>query len=197
MTPQDIITLARYVLNDTDSGTYRQSNAELLGYVNDGVVALSNLRPEIFSAVGDVTCTPGAVEHALTFPEAQALLGVLCIHGGAALTPFDVAAMDQFNPNWRTDTAGDAKQWAKMPGDPLRFFVYPKAPVTAQVLDVRYVAVPTALAISDTIAEVPAAYQPALVDYVVFRSESKDDEHVNSGRSTAHYQAFVNAVKGG
>ena len=117
------------------------------------------------------------------------LLDVLCIHGGRAITPMDRVAMDLFRPNWRADAPGDAQNWAPMDGDPLAFFIYPAAP-PGQVLDVRYVRTPIEVALDDVIADLPLAYQPALADYVVYRAESKDDEHVLNQRAAAHYAAF-------
>jgi len=196
MTPQSVIDFARGVINDAESATYRNSSATLLIYVNAGMKEVSSLRPDLFRAIGDVTCTPGAVEHLLTFPAAQNLVSVLSIHGGAALTEFDMSAMDRFNPGWRTDTAGDVEQWARLPSDPLRFFIYPKAPATPQTVDVVYTAVPLDLTLTDSITEIPVSYEPALADYVIYRAESKDDEHSNTARATSHYQAFVAKIKG-
>lgn len=58
------------------------------------------------------------------------------------------------------------------------------------MLDVRYVRNPAEVAIDDVIGDLPLAYQPALADYVVYRAESKDDEHVLNQRAAAHYAAF-------
>jgi hypothetical protein len=195
MTPQTIITSARYILNDTSTTDPRQSDAELLGYVNDGLKTSVGLRPDLFSTVGDFTCVAGQCEQSLAFGTATALIEVLCIHGGSALTPFDIASMDHFNPGWRADTAGAAVQWARFPNDPLKFFVYPKAPAD-QTVDVRYVRPATAFALDDEITDLPEALHPALVDFVVFRSESKDNEHVLSQRAKDHQAAFVAQIKG-
>jgi hypothetical protein len=195
MTPQDIITIARYILQDTSASDPRQSDTELLGYVNDGVKAVHNLRPELFSTIGDFVCTDGQCEQSLSFGSATSLVEVLCIHGGAALIPFDIASMDQFNPDWRADTAGAATQWAKFPNDPLKFFVYPKAPAS-QTLDVRYIRLPSTYAIGAEITDLPSGVQPAMVDYVVYRAESKDNEHVLSQRAANHYAAFTAMFKG-
>lgn len=189
MTPQDIINQARRITNDLSAPVYRQDDAELLSYVNEGLKEAVILRPDLFSTVGDMTCTAGQCEQSITFADAVQLLDVLCIHGGVALTPFDRMAMDQFRPGWRTDAAGPAQNWAALSGDPLQFFIYPKAPVS-QVLDVRYVRNPTEYAINDAIGDLPSAYMPALADYVVYRAESKDDEHVLNQRAAAHYAAF-------
>jgi len=195
-TPQDTITTARYLINDTDAISPRQSDAELLGYFNDGLRELSSLRPDLFQTIGDYTCIAGQCDQQITFPDAQGIAQVLSIHSGAALTPFDIPTMDAFNPSWRADTAAAATQWSRFASDPLRFYIYPKAPVTLQTLDVLYIKNPAALLVGDTITEVPSGMIPALVDYVVYRAMSKDDEHSNSGRAAASLTAFVSKVKG-
>jgi len=198
MTPQDIITEARYILNDTNSTGvgYRQGDTELLGYVNSSLVECAVLRPELFATIGDMTCVVGQCEQSISFTDVVALLEVLSIHQGAALTPFDMVAMNAYNPGWRTDTAAAARQWSRFTNDPLKFFIYPKAPVTPQVLDVRYARNPATFAIGDTITDVPAALKTALVEFVVYRAASKDDEHVNSGRANSFYQSFLSKLKG-
>lgn len=189
MTPRDIITQARHLTLDTDSVLPRQTDVELLSYVQEALREACVLRPDLFSAVGDMSCTAGQCEQSITFFDAVSLLDVLCIHAGSAVTPMDRQAMDSFKPDWRLDTAGPAKHWSPLQGDPLSFFVYPMAP-TGQVLDVRYVRNPVAVGIDDAIADLPLAYQPALSDYLVYRAESKDDEHVLTQRAAAHYAAF-------
>lgn len=199
MTPQTIITAVRYLYNDseTDPSLQRKLDAELLGYVNEGIKEISILVPNLFNSIRSLTCTAGAVEQTLAFADAQAIVDVPCIHGAGALTVFDWDTMNQFRPGWRADTAGPAKQWCRRQGDPLRFFIYPPAPVS-QTLDVMYVHNPTDYALTDTITELPYGYAGALVDYVVYRAESSDDEHSNSGRAAASYQAFTSklGVKG-
>jgi hypothetical protein len=195
MTPASIISTARYILNDTKT-PYRQSDAELLTYVNQVLREASIINPALFSSIGDFTCEPGKCEQSISYLDAAALMEVLCIHDGAALTPFDLGAMNSFNPSWRTDIAGAAQQWTKFANDPLKFYIYPKAPVTAQVLDIRYVRVPTEYGLNDQITDLPSTYESALADGVVGFSESKDSEHVLSQRAQAHKEAFIAKIKG-
>lgn len=191
MTPQSIIALARYVIQDTGVNTaeFRQTNDELVAYVNLGIKEMATMRPDLFCKVDVLTCTPGQCEQTLVFPNAIRLLDVLCIHDGNALTPMDRASMDLFKPGWRTDAAAAAEQWAPLDGDPLRFFIYPPAPAD-QVLDVKFVQSPGAYALTEEITLLPAAYESALADYVIYRAESKDDEHVLNERAAAHFTAF-------
>lgn len=195
MTPQDIITTARYLVQDlgTASGIYRQEDPELLGYVNEALKEVATLRPDLFSTIGDLTCATGKAEQGVTFLDAQALLDVMCIHEGRAITPMDRRALDLFMPDWRNAPPAQAEHWAPIEGDPLRFLIYPPAPA-GQVLDVRYVRIPGTYTLTDTIGDLPDNYAPALADYVVYRAEMKDDEHVNANRAAAHYTAFKTKI---
>lgn len=195
MTPQSIITTARHILQDADSEGYRQTDAELLLYVNAGIQETSVLRPDWFQAIGHVECAANDVEQAVTFVGAQKLIDVIGLHAGNSMTEFDLATMQAFNPGWKTDDAAEARQWARHPADPLRFYCYPKAPADQQI-DVLYVKNPTAVALNDTILDLPQTVEAALVDYVVYRAEAKDDENVLNTRAAAFYQAFVAKIQG-
>jgi hypothetical protein len=46
----------------------------------------------------------------------------------------------------------------------------------------------------DTIEHIPEAYQPAIIDGVVFYAESVDNEHANSGRAENAYTRMVQAL---
>jgi hypothetical protein len=196
MTPQTIITLARHILQDTDAANYRAANDELVLYVNAGLAELVMLRPDWFTTTGHIECVAGEVEQTITFAEAVALVDVIGIHDGDAVLPFDFGTMQAFHPSWKADTAAQAKQWVAHPADPLRFYIHPKAPAS-QLIDVRYVRNPAAVALTDTITDVPATAEPMLVDYVVYRAESKDAEHVLSQRAGMYYASFVAKTKGG
>jgi hypothetical protein len=195
MTPADIILDARTVLSDRDAEGYRYEDADLLLYVNDAIKSCVTLRPEWFTTVGDYTCMAGQCEQSLDYEDAVALVQVLSHHGGNAILPFDVAAMDAFSPGWRGDTAGPATQWAKVGADPLRFYLYPKAPV-AQNIDVSYIRRPAEYGMDDLITELPDILRPAFVDYVVGMAESRDDEHVVSQRAAQFMAQFASRVKG-
>lgn len=195
MKPIDIINSARPILLDVQMGAVapRQSDEELLNYVNQGIAEVATLLPMMFSTVGDITCQAGTVEQSATFLDAVIVLDVLCIHEGNAITRTDRETLDQFRPGWRTDPAGEAENWMPLEGDPLKFYIYPKAPAN-QVIDLRYVRNPAKVQLDEEILELPAAMLPAMVDYVIYRAESKDDEHVLNQRAAAHYTAFLTKI---
>lgn len=195
MTPASIILEVRDIINDTDADAYRQSDEELLRYINDGLCEACILAPQLFYVTGDMQCAPDETEQGVSFGDAKELVEVIRIKGGSAVLPADMATLSAFNPDWGQSTAGAAKHWMKNPNDLLRFYIYPKAPV-GQILEVKYVSNPTPIVdLNAEITDLPGAYHPALADYVVARSESKDDEHVLSQRAGSHYAAFVGKLK--
>lgn len=191
MTPQDVINVARDVLNDTESVTY--TDPELLRYVNDGINEAQRLAPHWFYTVGTLTCTAGETLQVLDLADAAGLVRVVRVVGGDAVYQSDIDTMDRFKPGWHTATADAATQWLPDSMDPRRFYIYPPAPASQQ-LEVLYIQAQTDLALSGTI-DLPLFFRSALADYVVYRAESKDEEHTNSGRAVSHYQSFVSKLK--
>ena len=108
----DVIALARLTLNDTDASAYRDGDDNLLEYVNDGLDAMFDLRPDLF--IGSMT--------------------------GASITEGHQLALDTDLP-------------------------------------------------------VPGRYRRVLADFVIFRADSKDDEHANSGRAAAFMKFFESRLK--
>ena len=57
--------------------------------------------------------------------------------------------------------------------------------------------IPVDYAIDASIASLPDAYLPTLVDGTVFLAESIDDEHANSGRAKLFLDSFTAALGAG
>lgn len=193
MTPQEIITDARGILNDTDVTQPRNGDTELLRYVNDGLLEIAQLRPSLFSERDTFALTANQCHQEIPLSEGSEILEVIGIDGGAAFTVFDRMTMDQYQPAWRQDAAGTPEQWSPVPSDALSFDVYPR-PSTAVSVVFRFARTPSAYALGDTIALLPDSFKPALVDYVVNRAELKDDEHVLTQRSTLLYASFLGKI---
>lgn len=187
MTPQNIITDARYILNDTDETKRRNTDAELLGWVNDALAVAVDVRPDLFSTTGDHTCSTGA-EQTASFARCVRIQEVVRVVGGGAVLPSDRGALDAFKPAWYADAAGAAVNWLPH-SDPQKFYLYPPAANTQHV-EVRYVESPATLALTDTVP-VSDNYRTALVNFVVGYAETKDDESVNSNRAAQAKSDFI------
>lgn len=185
---------ARVILQDTDSTAYRYATADLLSYANDALDQMVTLVPSLFYSEGEITCVAGPLQ-SIGYQEARALVKVRRIKNGTAVLPCSADTMNLFSPDWPTHTAGAAKNWMAVDNDPVRFYVYPPA-VAGQILEVIYIETPDEyVATADT--GVPDIYSDAIADYIVYRAESRDDEHVVSQRAQSFYQSFVNKCSGG
>ena len=183
----DIISKARRMTNDA-MAPYRTSDSDALGCLNDALNALLMVRPGLFSSTGTHTTTAGA-EQMLANTRAVELVEV------QAGTEADRQTLNQFKPAWRSMAAGSLVNWMRVPGEPLRFDVYP--PALANVtLPVRFIASPVPLVALTDLMPVSENYDQALVEYVVGRIEMQDDEHVNSTRAAQLMTRFAEQVKG-
>lgn len=185
------ISTARTILNDPDAVRY--SAADLLAYANDALDVLATLVPQLFYTQGTHTCVAG-VSQVVAESTAVALVDVRRIQSGNALTRTDPAVLDLYDPTWRSATAAAAAQWAHDGDDPRRFLVYPPSAAN-QVLEITYVAVPSEYA-SGADTGLPMALSDAISDYIVARAESRDAEHVVSGRASQFMASFMAKVKG-
>jgi len=194
LTLQPAVAEARTIINDTAVGAYRYSDVDLLQYANDALDQALKVVPNFFYAWGEMTCATGETMQAVSFADAHVLGDAIRVKNGNALRPFDKLAMDAFNPNWHYDTAAAAENWARVSDDPVRFWIYPPPPAS-QVLEVMYVKVPAEYAAADDTG-LPTTMLPAIVDYIVYMAESRDDEHVNSTRAAQFFASFTLKLKG-
>lgn len=188
------VGLARSILQDTDAGFKRYSDADLLAYANDALDQMVTLLPSLFYAEGEVQCIEGTLQ-SVSFSDARALVDVRRIKNGGAVIPCSQESLDRFKPNWHLDPPAPAVNWMGITNDPVRFLIYPQAP-QGQILEVMFVRNPPVLGMNDG-SGIPVVYADAVADYIVYRAESRDDEHVNSQRAQTFYQSFVAKLQGG
>lgn len=191
MTPNEIITEVRRLIQDTKV-TYRYSDAVMLGWVNQTLKRTAVLRPDLFGVIGDIATTPNVVLQS-TPSDSLRLIQIFQVKGGDAVTEVDREVFDQTYPGWVNEAAGTPVNFMRHVRNPNKFFVYPR-PTSGVILVGEYAQVPPDYALNDTIALIPEAYFPVLVDGVVFLAESVDDEHVNSQRAALFQKNYTEAL---
>lgn len=192
MTPQEVITQVRVLINDDNAlMPERFSNATLLGLVNQAVKRTSVVRPDLF--IVDTTVTPIAdqVEQELSASVTR-IMEVHRVVGGGAIGEVDKETMDRSASDWTTETPGTPVNWMRHPRNPRRYFLYP-APSTGTQISVEYIEVPSDYALGDTIA-LPDSYKGAIVDCTVYLAEVIDNEHVETQRAKAFYDSFMQTL---
>lgn len=181
------ITIARGILADT-SPDYRYPDADLLEYGNGALRALITLKPSLFYTEADVTCATGKALQTAGFDDIDSLVKVQSVKDGNVITRIDRSALDNFSPGWMQMTAGAAQHWMPHADDPFKFYLYPPAP-SGQQVTVLYVRVPATYT-ADQDTGLPESLKEAVTDYIVGMAESRDDEHVNSGRAAQFLSQF-------
>lgn len=191
MTPQDVITETRRLIQD-EATPYRYSDAILLSFVNQTIRRMVMLRPDLFSTVTTISTTPNVSEQTLP-SNAVRLIEIFRVQGGTSIEEVDRDIFDRTYPQWTTDAAGTPTKYIRHPRNPRAYFLYPR-PTSGIVLVGEYVVTPPTYIISDTIAVLPDAYFPSLVDGTVYLAESIDNEHVNSGRAKLFFDSFTQGL---
>ncbi len=194
MTPADIITEARNLVQDTRA-PYRYSDTLMLGWVNQTLKRMSVLRPDLFSFIGDIPTVANTVLQSCP-PDSLRLVEIFQIKNGDAVTEVNRDVLDQMYPNWVNEAAGTPVNFMRHVCSPNKFFLYPR-PSTGVVLIGEYAQVPPTYTLNQAIALLPDSYLPVAVDGVVFLAESVDNEHVNSGRAKLFQDSFAQTLATG
>ncbi len=207
-----ILDRASKVVQDTTN--VRWPTTELVGWLNDGQREIILHRPDSNPKTAVVTLAAGTRQALVTGAGSGGvgasispakLLDVICNAAGTApnytrstaVRLIQREVLDAQTPAWHGMTAvTDIKHYMSDPRDPLAFYVYPPALATAKV-EVLLSAYPTDItepAGSQSIG-VADIYGNALLDYVLYRSYSKDSEYAgNSQRAQFHYQSFATSL---
>lgn len=188
-TAQTIITQAQYVLVDT--GT-RWTSAELLEWVNAGVRAIAEHRPDATNLVAVLTLVAGTKQSLPT--GGLALLDVMRNVGGRAIRQTSMGTLDAVAPDWHTATAAATENYCYDPRTPRVFWVYPPAVADAQV-EAKYQAAPSAMTATTDTVPLNDMYLNALLDYTLYRAFTKDAEfNATADRAKMHLAAFEQAT---
>lgn len=184
---QSILTKVRRLTQDEEA-PYRNSDAELLGWLNDAISTVVTLSPQLFTKSGYHVCTAG-YRQTLSNARAYALADVV----GVPLA--DMATLTAFSPGWHTYPADAIENWMQPANEPLSFYCYPPS-ADGQTLPIIFVESPAALTSVEDIIPLPESYEPALTSYCTSMAEMKDDESVDTTRSQQAMADFVGRVKG-
>lgn len=210
----DIMTRAGILLQDVDH--LRWTLTELAEWINDGVRSIVLAKPSESTAFVNVSMVAGTRQSipSTGTPTPQTLLSITRnirqvgppLLAGSAIMATSRSGLDARMPDWhderRMRRMKEVRQFFVDEQDPLRFWVFPgndgtgivealvsalPAPVTATGDTLVIGSWSAAVGLKDIMAT-------PLLDYVLYRAQSKDDVAANAGRAQAHFQAFAAAV---
>lgn len=192
MTPQEVITQARVLINDDNAlMPERFSDTDMLGFVNQAIKRACMVRPDLFIVSEAVTPTVDAVEQELA-TNVTRIMEIHRVVGGATIGEVDKETMDRSAPDWTTEDSGTPVNWMRHPRNPRRYFLYPP-PATGTQLEVEYIEVPDDYSLGDTMI-LPDSYKSAIIDCVVYLAEVIDNESVETERAKTFYTSFLQSL---
>ena len=152
---KDVLWRAAVLLQDTTPQFHRNTEQELVDWLNDGYVAITTLLPSACSRLDAIKLAPGTRQSIRAIPAANCkpgdgstptepiygnqLLDAVCNMGADGLSPGRAVRMvsrrmlDSQNRNWHTTTASVISAVTFDPAYPGYFFVSPGVPASPAV----------------------------------------------------------------
>ncbi len=192
ITSTTVLDKAAILLFDTNNVKWARS--ELLGYLNDGQRAIVAVIPEANSVTQNLTLVAGSRQ---TLPTgANMLLEITRNMGATGTTPgrmlklVDRAVLNESNPAWQSDpTATTTTLYMYNLRDRYAFYVYPQA-TAGQMLEAVLSMIPTDI-VEPAVISISDIFQPALLDYILWRAYSKDAPYASANKAAPYFQSFT------
>lgn len=194
ITAKSIIDKASIQLLDT--GNTRWTRDELLGWVNDGQRQIVIMSPNATNKVSTYKLVAGTRQaipaDGWTLLEVIRFMGTDGTKPGRAIRLTSRELLDSFNPDWHDDCPTlIPRHYIVDPQDQTVFFVYPPNTGKAYV-QVNYSPVPVDLADEDQTIALNDIFETALLDYVLYRANSKDAEYAPGvALASGYLQTFM------
>jgi len=189
-----VMGLAEYILKD--AGNDRWTETELLDWINDAQKAVVLVKPDANPVIEAVVLSSGSRQDlpatAVQLLDATYNMGTTGSTVGNAITIVDRGIMDACYPGWRNEsTSTVVKHVIYDPVKlPKKYWVYPPSPGT-NYIEIISAKIPTLLTASSENLTLGDEYVPAVLDWVLYRSFSKDAEYNESAnRALVHLDAF-------
>lgn len=180
----------RLLVQDQGTSTpVRVSDSDLLLLVNNAIRRTAIIRPDLFATtVTNFSCVAGYLQSAPA--DSFRIIDIPMVTGVANINEADDESFSSMNSTWQTDPQATAQNWFRNRRNAQSFSVWPPAPA-GQQLTIVYAQSPPTYTQGQTVALIPDAYFPAIVDFTVNLYESLDNEHANSGRAKLYGESAI------
>ena len=197
MKASDVINRVRVLLND--DGT-RWPDSELFYWISDAQRLVGLVRPDSTSASEVVSLVAGTKQ---TIPSTSfRLLDVMHNIGsdgstiGRAIKLTDRDQLETQNPYWQTVAQKDeVRQYMYDPRTPSIYYVTPPAKASTKIEIVTQKSPSNITASTDNLALIDAYFE-VVVNYVMYRAYSKDNEYAANSANANNYLQLVLSTLG-
>jgi hypothetical protein len=191
MTPEQVLTEVRRLIQDTDATRYRYTDTALLGHMNQVIKRMCHVRPDLFTVYEDIPTQAGRSLQSL--PDgAVRLVEIFHVKGGNTIAETIRETLDETYPGWHSATPGVPENFVRHIRSPDKYFLSPP-PASGTIIVGEYIASPPNYTLKQQI-ELADVYFPIIVDGTVWLAESIDNEHVNSGRAELYKKTFYEGL---
>ena len=194
ITAQTIIDKASVQLLDT--GNARWTRAELLGWINDAQRQIVIMSPNATNKLAVVQLVSGTRQSipsdGWTLLEVIRYMGTTGLKAGRAIRVTSRELLDSFNPDWHAaPPAAVPKHYIFDLQDQTSFFVFPPNTGTGYI-ELNYSPDPVDLVLESETIKLNNIFETAILDYVLYRANSKDAEYAPGLQLAAGYlQTFM------
>lgn len=193
--------LDKAVIQLTDVAGVRWTRAELLGWLNDGQRVIASIQPNSSNEVVVMPLVAGTRQVLPT--DGWMLLDIYRYMGTNGATPgramrlISRELLDSFDLYWHSATASaEPKNYIYDLQDQRAFYVYPPNTGTGYV-QLNYAQIPADLVLETDVINIIDIYQPALLDYILYRACSKDAEYAPGVALAQMYAQSFASILGG
>lgn len=212
-TGREIMVRAGRLLGDETF--VRWTLPELCDWINEAVRAIILAKPSARSETRALNLVEGTRQSVPSAPAPTplALIGIVCNLTsaspripGRAIRATTRAQLDAHEPNWHNPGIvryqREVRQFVFDELNPLEFYVYPGNTGTGAIEAVLSIlpAPLKAAGAADQLASyagevgLPEPYSGPILDYALYRAQTKDDTTGNAGRAAAHFAQFATAI---
>lgn len=197
---QEIIDRVTDLLLDKDRGAdeARWSDDELLRWINDCRMAILTRRPQACSKLASVALLAGTKqtipENGVELYDITRNMGMDGNTPGRSIRRTDRQNLDDMDLTWHAGPQSAViSQYTYDDRTPKTYYVSPPAKVGTHI-EIAYAAIPDPVSsLTDTL-DLGLENMDAVVNYVAYRSKSKDSQYANAGEAAAFYGAFNDAL---
>jgi hypothetical protein len=179
-----------------DQGNIRWTRAELLGWINDAQRQITVMSPNATNKVAVVKLDPGTRQNIPA--DGWTLLDIIRYMGTTGTTPGRVPRiisqqiLNDFNPNWHAAIPATIPlNYVYDQQDQTVYYVYPPSNGKGY-LQINYSPVPADVTSESSTLYVNDIFQTAVLDYVLYRANSKDAEYApGMALASGYLQTFM------
>jgi len=189
-----IIDKAAFVL--TDTANTRWTRAELLLWISEAQRQIISIKPDASNTITTVNLVQGSRQPLPTdgWQLLKVVKNMIGTAAGKVIRPTTRDQLDTMDSNWHATTqTKTVTNYIYESMDQTSFYVYPPNDGTGQA-EINYSKIYGNLANENATINVLDIYEPAIVNYVLYRAFSKDAEF---GPASAEAQAYLNAFLSG